>query len=89
MPIEELLKLYYNKPPEGDEQTNNDENTQQREEQVGLYIFFILREQFRLHSLSKIFHESNPKQCSKKRCSIVTIFIKRVIYFYHVVVNAQ
>ena len=44
MPIEELLKLYYNKPAEGDEQTNNDENTQQREEQVGLYIFFILKE---------------------------------------------
>ena len=88
MPIEELLKLYYNKPPEGDEQTNNDENTQQREEQVGLYIFFILRGQFRLHSLSKIFHESNPKQCQKKMFNCI-YFIKRVIYFYHVVVNAQ
>jgi hypothetical protein len=33
MPIEELLKLYYNKPPEGDEQTNNGENPQQPEEQ--------------------------------------------------------
>ena len=88
MPIEELLKLYYNKPPEGDEQTNNDENTQQREEQVGLYIFFILGGQFRLHSLSKIFHESKHKQCEKKMFNFNDL-IKRVIYFYHVVVNAQ
>ena len=46
MPIEELLKLYYNKPAEGDEQTNNGENPQQPEEQVLLDIRAFCFDQF-------------------------------------------
>ncbi len=53
MPIEELLKLYYNKPEEGDEQTNNGENPQQPEEQVLLDIRAFCFDQRRI--LKKLF----------------------------------
>ncbi len=46
MPIEELLKLYYNKPPGGEEQTNNGDNPQQPEEQVSLHILAFCFDKF-------------------------------------------